>query len=106
MKNAIILAAAFVFSAGAALAEGMVHKVAVHVNENDPKVMNIALNNVQNLTNYYESKGDTVEVGDLVGKMGTTGRSTGYHLHFEVFFNGKAYDPVKFLKAGRHVHEE
>ncbi|WP_290495307.1 peptidoglycan DD-metalloendopeptidase family protein [Hyphomonas sp. UBA4494] len=52
------------------------------------------------------SKGDTVEVGDLVGKMGTTGRSTGYHLHFEVFFNGKAYDPVKFLKAGRHVHEE
>ena len=52
------------------------------------------------------SKGDTVNVGDLVGKMGTTGRSTGYHLHFEVFFNGKAYDPVKFLKAGRHVHEE
>ena len=52
------------------------------------------------------SKGDTVDVGDLVGKMGTTGRSTGYHLHFEVFFNGKAYDPVKFLKAGRHVHEE
>ncbi|MEE2920568.1 MAG: peptidoglycan DD-metalloendopeptidase family protein [Pseudomonadota bacterium] len=52
------------------------------------------------------SKGDTVEVGDLVGKMGTTGRSTGYHLHFEVLFNGKAYDPVKFLKAGRHVHEE
>ncbi|MEZ5955143.1 MAG: peptidoglycan DD-metalloendopeptidase family protein [Hyphomonas sp.] len=52
------------------------------------------------------NKGDTVEVGDLVGKMGTTGRSTGDHLHFEVWFNGKPYDPVKFLKAGRHVHEE
>ncbi|HPF22238.1 MAG TPA: peptidoglycan DD-metalloendopeptidase family protein [Hyphomonas sp.] len=51
-------------------------------------------------------KGDTVEVGDLVGKMGTTGRSTGDHLHFEVWFNGKPYDPIKFLKAGRHVHEE
>ena len=52
------------------------------------------------------SKGDTVEVGDLVGKMGTTGRSTGDHLHFEVWFNGKPYDPIKFLKAGRHVHQE
>lgn len=51
-------------------------------------------------------KGDTVEVGDLVGKMGTTGRSTGDHLHFEVWFNGKPYDPIEFLKAGRHVHEE
>ncbi len=52
------------------------------------------------------SKGDTVEAGDLVGKMGTTGRSTGDHLHFEVWFNGKPYDPLKFLKAGRHVHKE
>lgn len=51
-------------------------------------------------------KGDTVEVGDLVGKMGTTGRSTGDHLHFEVWFNGKPYDPIEFLKAGRHVHQE
>lgn len=52
------------------------------------------------------SKGDTVQTGDLVGKMGTTGRSTGDHLHFEVWFNGKPYDPIKFLKAGRHVHQE
>lgn len=52
------------------------------------------------------SRGDKVEVGDLVGKMGTTGRSTGDHLHFEVWFNGKPYDPIKFLKAGRHVHQK
>ncbi|KCZ51848.1 peptidoglycan DD-metalloendopeptidase family protein [Hyphomonas pacifica] len=51
-------------------------------------------------------KGDIVNVGDLVGKMGTTGRSTGDHLHFEVWFNGKPYDPIKFLKAGRHVHQK
>ena len=44
------------------LAEGVTHRVAVHVDENDPKVMNMALNNVQNLTNYYKSQGDTVVV--------------------------------------------
>ncbi|MDE4174813.1 DsrE family protein [Phaeobacter sp. PT47_59] len=47
---------------GEALAEGKIHHVAVHVNQNDPKVMNMALNNVQNLTNYYTSQGDTAVV--------------------------------------------
>lgn len=46
----------------AAWAEGVTHYVAVHVNENDPKVMNMALNNVTNVTRYYESQGDTVVV--------------------------------------------
>jgi murein DD-endopeptidase MepM/ murein hydrolase activator NlpD len=52
------------------------------------------------------SKGDSVEVGDLVGRMGSTGRSTGDHLHYEIWYNGKPYDPSKFLKAGRHVHKK
>ena len=62
MKTVFGMAIAISLSAGTLFAEGIVHKVAVHVNENDPAVMNIALNNVQNLTNYYHSKGDTVEV--------------------------------------------
>ncbi|KIN63356.1 DrsE domain containing protein [Sulfitobacter noctilucicola] len=45
-----------------ALAEGVTHRVAIHVDENDPKVMNMALNNVANLTKHYESQGDTVMV--------------------------------------------
>ncbi|MGV6849621.1 MAG: DsrE family protein [Marinibacterium sp.] len=45
-----------------AMAGGMTHHVAVHVDQNDPKVMHMALNNVQNLTKYYESQGDTVMV--------------------------------------------
>lgn len=48
--------------AGGAWAEGVVHRVAVHVDQNDPQVMNMALNNVANLTSYYESQGDTVMV--------------------------------------------
>lgn len=52
------------------------------------------------------SKGDTIRIGDLVGRMGSTGRSTGDHLHYEVWYNGRPYDPNKFLKAGRYVHKE
>lgn len=51
------------------------------------------------------SKGDDVTMGDLVGRMGSTGRSTGPHLHYEVWFQGKTYNPVNFLRAGKHVHE-
>lgn len=49
-------------TAVSAFAEGMLHKVAIHVDEGDPAVMNMALNNIQNLTRYYESQGDSVEV--------------------------------------------
>jgi len=45
-----------------ASAEGQTHYVAVHVNQNDPKVMNMALNNVANVTRYYEENGDEVVV--------------------------------------------
>jgi murein DD-endopeptidase MepM/ murein hydrolase activator NlpD len=50
-----------------------------------------------------------VEVGDVVGHrqrvalLGNSGRSTGPHLHYEVRFDGKAMDPMKFIKAGRYV---
>lgn len=51
-------------------------------------------------------KGDTVAIGDTIGLMGSSGRSTGPHLHYEVWFHDKPYDPVDFLKAGRHVHQD
>lgn len=50
-------------------------------------------------------KGDVVTLGQKLGGMGTTGRSTGVHLHYEVYFRGKTYDPRKFLRAGKHVYE-
>ena len=46
----------------AALAQDAMHKVAVHVDENDPKRMNMALNNVQNIKKYYDAKGEKVTI--------------------------------------------
>jgi murein DD-endopeptidase MepM/ murein hydrolase activator NlpD len=47
--------------------------------------------------------GDRVALHDPVGVMGSTGRSTGEHLHYEVRVDGVAYDPADFLEAGRHL---
>lgn len=61
MKH-ILTAAALALAPLAAWAEGQVHKVAIHVDQGDPQVINMALNNVVNLTKYYESQGDTAMV--------------------------------------------
>jgi murein DD-endopeptidase MepM/ murein hydrolase activator NlpD len=44
--------------------------------------------------------GQIVRIGEVVGKIGSTGRSTGPHLHYETRINGEAVDPQKFLRAG------
>lgn len=49
--------------------------------------------------------GTKIGIGQKLGTMGSTGRSTGPHLHYEIYFRGKSYDPIKFLRAGQHVHE-
>jgi len=45
--------------------------------------------------------GDTVKKGKVLAKMGSTGRSTGPHVHFEVLRHGKAVDPAKYIQASR-----
>jgi murein DD-endopeptidase MepM/ murein hydrolase activator NlpD len=47
--------------------------------------------------------GDTVRSGEIVGKLGSTGRSTGPHLHYEVRVKGEAVDPQKFLDTGERL---
>lgn len=45
--------------------------------------------------------GQTVKKGEQVAKMGTSGRSTGPHVHFEVLINGRQVDPVKFVRSAQ-----
>jgi murein DD-endopeptidase MepM/ murein hydrolase activator NlpD len=44
--------------------------------------------------------GQRVRIGEVIGKIGSTGRSTGPHLHYETRVHGEAVDPQKFLRAG------
>ena len=44
-----------------------------------------------------------VAAGDVVGKLGSTGRSTGPHLHYETRIDGEAVDPQRFLRPGARI---
>jgi murein DD-endopeptidase MepM/ murein hydrolase activator NlpD len=47
------------------------------------------------------TEGQTVKAGDAIGRIGSTGRSTGPHLHYEVRIDGEPVDPERFLTAAR-----
>jgi len=50
--------------------------------------------------------GQKVAKGEVIGIQGSTGRSTGAHLHYEVRYHDQAMNPKNFLEAGHHVLEE
>jgi murein DD-endopeptidase MepM/ murein hydrolase activator NlpD len=52
---------------------------------------------------YLPRVGQSVKTGQIVGKVGFIGRSTGPHLHYETRVKGDSVDPQKFLRGGARL---
>jgi murein DD-endopeptidase MepM/ murein hydrolase activator NlpD len=50
------------------------------------------------MTKFHVKKGESIAKGQSIGGMGSTGWSTGPHLHFEVMINGVKYNPLNYIK--------
>jgi murein DD-endopeptidase MepM/ murein hydrolase activator NlpD len=48
-------------------------------------------------------EGQRVAAGQVIGRLGSTGRSTGPHLHWETRLDGEAIDPARFMRAGQRL---
>ena len=55
------------------------------------------------LSRFLVRPGERIHYGQTIGLMGSSGRSTGVHVHYEVLIDGKPRDPTKFIQAGTYV---
>ncbi len=83
-----------------ATAEGVVTKASWHTNYGKTVIVKHKDNYETlygHLSKLQVKEGQEVKVGDVIGKAGSTGRSTGTHLHYEVIKDGKRVNPKNFL---------
>jgi uncharacterized protein len=64
-RCAIVALMSLPFASASSAAEGKLHRIAIQVDQNDPQVMNLALNNARNVIEYYHAKNEDVDV-DIV----------------------------------------
>ena len=56
------------------------------------------------LSKIYKKRGTRIKQGDIIGTLGSTGRSTGPHLHYEILVHGKQVNPLRIkLPSGKHI---
>ena len=55
------------------------------------------------LSRIYVKRGQALDFREKVGLVGSTGRSTSTHLHYEIMVDGQQLDPSNFLRAGQYV---
>lgn len=78
--------------------------VVVHSEKDDAEGNNITIDHGNGIRTRYmhmskliAKVGDEVSKGDVIGELGSTGRSTGPHMHYEVLVSGKTTDPMEYL---------
>jgi murein DD-endopeptidase MepM/ murein hydrolase activator NlpD len=49
-------------------------------------------------------KGDTIERGQVIGLVGSTGRSTGPHVHYEIHYDDKILNPIRFVRVAKYLN--
>ena len=56
------------------------------------------------LSKIYKKRGARIKQGDIIGTLGSTGRSTGPHLHYEILISGRQVNPLRIkLPSGKHI---
>ena len=103
--GASLISTGFLAHAPIAYATEIVHKLVIHVDENDPTRMKMALNNAANVTKYYRAKGEEVEIEIVVYGPGLhLLRVDTSPMRDEIVPFAASYENISFRSCGNTVN--